>query len=184
MYALIAVLLGFGVLIVLMRSDKRKILSSIGNLLGHYKLDKKPLTDRIFSKVNKTADSFDAIGYAGMRSHLMVFSTSLALWICLYTFYYCMTLAMHMDIGYIPAIVASSFVVFTTVLPIQGIGGFGTIEGGWAVGFILVAIPHAMAVSSAFGFHIIMLLYTILFGGWGYISLIYAGYKLSPKSTF
>lgn len=183
LYALAAVLLGMGIIIFLIKSDKKKILATIGNLFGRYKLDKNPVAGRIFSKIHETADSFDALGSAAMHFHLRVLTTTLGLWVSLYTFYYCMALAMHMDVGYVPAVFASSFAVFTTVLPIQGIGGFGTIEGGWAVGFILVGIPDAVAVASAFGFHLIMLMYTLLLGVCGYVFLKYVGYKPNPKST-
>lgn len=183
LYALAAVLLGMGIIIFLIKSDKKKILATIGNLFGRYKLDKNPVAGRIFSKIHETADSFDALGSAAMHFHLRVFTTTFGLWVSLYTFYYCMALAMHMDIGYIPAVFASSFAVFTTVLPIQGVGGFGTIEGGWAIGFILVGVPDAVAVASAFGFHLIMLVYTVFFGVGGYISLKYAGSKQSPEGT-
>lgn len=180
-YALIVVLLGMGIITILIKSDKRKILAAIGNLFGRYRLDKSPVASRIFSKIHETADSFDALGSANMRFHLGVLTTTIGLWVSLYTFYYCMALAMHVNIGYIPAVFASSFAVFTTVLPIQGIGGFGTIEGGWAVGFILVGVPDAVAVASAFGFHLIMLVYTVLFGIWGSIFLKHVGSKPNPK---
>jgi len=182
-YASIAVLLSVVVIIILLKSDKREILAAIGNLFGRYKLDKNPVAGRVFSKIHETADSFDALDSADMHFHLRVLTTTLAVWVSLYTFYYCMALAMHMDVGYIPAVFASSFAVFTTVLPIQGIGGFGTIEGGWAVGFILVGVPDAVAVASAFGFHLIMLIYTLLLGVCGYIFLKYAGYKPNLGST-
>ncbi len=182
-YALIAVLLSIVLITILLKSDKRKILSIIENLLGRYKLDKNPVGSRILSKTHETADSFDALSNADMRFHLRVLTTTIGLWVSLYTFYYCMALAMHMDIGYIPAVFASSFAVFTTVLPIQGVGGFGTIEGGWAVGFILIGVPDAVAVASAFGFHLIMLIYTVFFGVGGYISLKHANSKQSPEGT-
>jgi uncharacterized protein (TIRG00374 family) len=182
-YALIAVSLSIVVITILLKSDKRKILSIIGNLFGRYKLDKHPVGSRILSKTHETADSFDALSNAGLYFHLRVLATTIGLWVSLYTFYYCMALAMHVDIGYIPAVFASSFAVFTTVLPIQGVGGFGTIEGGWAIGFILVGVPDAVAVASAFGFHLIMLVYTVFFGVGGYISLKYAGSKQSPEGT-
>lgn len=183
LYALIAVLLSVVIIIILLKSDKSKILVAIGNLFGRYKQDKNPVGGYILCKLHEAADSFDALSSADMRFHLKVFTTTFGLWVSLYTFYYCMALAMHMDIGYIPAVFASSFAVFTTVLPIQGVGGFGTIEGGWAIGFILVGVPDTVAVASAFGFHLIMLIYTTLFGAGGYIFLKYAGSKPSPEST-
>jgi len=103
-YASITVLLSVVVIIILLKSDKREILAAIGNLFERYKLDKNPVAGRVFSKIQETADSFDALDSADMHFHLRVLTTTLAVWVSLYTFYYCMALAMHMDVGYIPAV--------------------------------------------------------------------------------
>jgi len=105
------------------------------------------------------------------KRHLSVFLLSLAIWSFSYLLFYLIALSMHIELGFIPILFASSFAVFSTVLPIQGIGGFGTMEGGWALGFIMVGLPNEIAISTGFGFHLIVLLYTIILGVSGYLSL-------------
>ena len=80
---------------------------------------------------------------------------------------------MGIELEPVQILFASSFAVFSTVLPIQGIGGFGTMEGGWALGFIAVGVPSEIAVKTGFGFHLIVLLYTISLGIYGYVNIYY-----------
>jgi uncharacterized protein (TIRG00374 family) len=103
--------------------------------------------------------------------HLPVLLLSLAIWSFSYLLFYLIALSMHINLGLIPILFASSFAVFSTVLPIQGIGGFGTMEGGWALGFIAVGVTKEIAISTGFGFHLIILVYTLFFGGTGYLKI-------------
>jgi hypothetical protein len=80
---------------------------------------------------------------------------------------------MGIQLEPIQILFASSFAVFSTMLPIQGIGGFGTMEGGWALGFIAVGAAEEVAINTGFGFHLIVLLFTITLGIYGYIKIFY-----------
>lgn len=57
------------------------------------------------------------------------------------------------------------------VLPIQGIGGFGIYEGGWTAGFIFVGLSKAVAISTGFGCHSIILSFSLLLGLCGILYL-------------
>jgi len=51
-----------------------------------------------------------------------------------------------------------------SILPIQGIGGFGTLEGSWAISFMAMGVTKEAAISSGFVMHIISIIYlAILF---------------------
>lgn len=154
-----------------MKCDKKRIQAWVHSFFVFIRYEKTPLADYILRKTEETVDCFDALGSQGVNFHLRIFVVSCVIWIGLYTFCYCMTLAMQINLGYMPVVFASSFVIFTTVLPIQGIGGFGTVEGGWVIGFMLVGLNEATAISSAFGFHICMLAYTLFLGLSGFLFL-------------
>jgi uncharacterized membrane protein YbhN (UPF0104 family) len=49
---------------------------------------------------------------------------------------------------------ASTILFMLSILPIQGIGGFGTFEGSWAVSFMAVGVSKEAAISSGFLSHI------------------------------
>lgn len=70
-------------------------------------------------------------------------------------------------------IFGSSFSEITTVLPIHGIAGFGTVEGGWTLGFLLLGIDKEIVIRSGFAFHIILLSFSFVVGAFGYIWFFY-----------
>ncbi len=52
----------------------------------------------------------------------------------------------------------------TTVLPIHSIGGIGTYEAGWIGAFIIMGMSRKIAVTMAFLFHMVLLLFSVLLG--------------------
>jgi hypothetical protein len=49
-----------------------------------------------------------------------------------------------------------SFSVIANALPISGIGNWGTLEAGWAAGFLIVGLSKEKAIATGFGIHIII----------------------------
>lgn len=119
--------------------------------------------------VNDTFIALDSIRKSGNTLLIVLILLTILLWGVMYSINYVLALAMHIEIPFVLAVFASSFAILTTILPIQGIAGFGTLETGWAVGFMLVGLPKETAVSTGFGFHAALLLYTILLGSMGLI---------------
>lgn len=169
-FAVIILLICVSLLICLMKADKIKTTELFEKMLDDDNLNETTLNNHILSKIKEIINSFALIGDAGLLIYFKIFITTLSLWGSLYLFYFCLAIGMNLEIHFIPAVFASSFAVFSTILPIQGIGGFGTVEGGWAIGFILIGLPETVAVASGFGFHIIVLVYTIIFGICGLFS--------------
>jgi hypothetical protein len=90
-----------------------------------------------------------------------------------------MAMGVHLSL---PAIIfACSFGFMTSILPIQGIGNFGTFEAGWTAGFLIVGLPAELAISTGFGFHIITLLFNILLGAYGYLAIHRTGRKITDQ---
>jgi len=52
----------------------------------------------------------------------------------------------------------------TTILPIHGVGGFGTYESAWAGAYYLLGFTKQLAIKAAFSFHLIALLYSVILG--------------------
>lgn len=125
----------------------------------------------ITKKSEETIACFNIYKAGTIHTHLSVIVLSLGIWAFSYLLFYLLAVSMHIELGIIPILFASSFAVFSTVLPIQGIGGFGTMEAGWALGFIAVGLEKDIAINTGFGFHLIVLLYTVLLGVFGYLSM-------------
>ena len=133
-------------------------LRSIANYLGMWKL---PFIDYIFRKMDETIESF-----SDMRRGTFVWSAlvSILIWIALYSMTYTLIIAMGIDMTFWTVLFASTFALITMILPVQGIGGFGTMEGGWAVGLITMGVTKEVAISSGFSYHIIILIYFLILG--------------------
>ena len=69
-----------------------------------------------------------------------------------------------------------------TLLPLAGVGSFGTLETGWALGFAAVGVPTALAVTSALGFSLITVCYSVVSGLLGWLALAGAG-RRATKTT-
>jgi uncharacterized membrane protein YbhN (UPF0104 family) len=63
----------------------------------------------------------------------------------------------------------STVAVIGNALPISGIGNWGTLEAGWAVGFLMVGLSKEKAIATGFGIHIIIFIVcaVISFFCWG-----------------
>ena len=57
------------------------------------------------------------------------------------------------------------------LLPLAGVGNFGTLETGWALGFAAVGVPTEDAVASAFAFSVITVGYAALTAALGWLTL-------------
>ena len=77
---------------------------------------------------------------------------------------YTLIIAMGIDMTFWTVLFASSFAIITTILPVQGIGGFGTMEGGWTIGLMAMGVTKGIAISSGFSYHIIVLFYIGILG--------------------
>jgi uncharacterized protein (TIRG00374 family) len=96
---------------------------------------------------------------------------SFGAWLSLYLFNYILIKTLNIDLDFPTVIFSTSFAVFTTVLPIQGIGGFGTLEGGWSAGLIAAGLKSEVAICSAFIFHMVMIMYFLVLGLLGFFGM-------------
>lgn len=131
-----------------------------------FKLDKNVLVNLFLRKVNDVVNSFKNIKNNGKMIELCMVSFSI--WFTLYFLNYILIKSLDIDIGFFEVLLASTFVVFMSVLPVQGLGGFGTYEAGWAIGFIGIGMSKELAINSGIIIHIIGILYYVLLGLYGY----------------
>lgn len=142
---------------------------------AHYiNFEKFHFGDYILDKSKETIECFEKFKTGNINMHISIIILSIGIWVLFYLLLYIIAISMGIHLEPVQILFASSFAVFSTVLPIQGIGGFGTMEAGWALGFIAVGIPKEVAVSTGFGFHLILLLYTISLGIFGYVNIYYS----------
>ena len=131
--------------------------------------------DFITKKSEETIQCFEKLKFGTIKMHISVVLLSLGIWIVIYVLFYCIALSMNIHLGWIKSYLLLVSRFFRQPCLIQGIGGFGTMEGGWALGFIAVGASKEIAINTGFGFHLIILLYTIILGFWGYGKIYYGG---------
>ena len=157
-------------LIALLYSGQ-SFFKSVTRFCERFKWDKRYFVDYLLRKGEETAECFEKIKKRGKVIVIALILNSFGIWLSLYSLNYILVSAMNINLSYSSVVFASTFAVFTTLLPIQGIGGFGTLESGWAVGFIAVGVTKEVAISSGFGYHIILGIYFLILGSWGLLRM-------------
>lgn len=121
-------------------------------------------------KIEEIIDNFMHVRKSGKLKQLMV--VSILVWISLYSAVYFIVISINLNLTFFEVLFASTFAIITTILPIQGIGGFGTTEGGWCIGFIAIGLTKDVAISTGFVFHIIILAYSVILGFYSFSQII------------
>ena len=134
-------------------------------LLRLVRVDRHPRIGAFLTKIDRTVTTYRALP---TRTVLGLAACTMAQWILNFVFVFAIMRAFSISVGPAQAVLGGTAAVVTGFLPIGGIGSFGTLEAGWALGFALVGLPANVAVASGFGFSIVTFVYAALFGviGW------------------
>lgn len=122
----------------------------------------------LFRKMDEMSSSFKKLTFGQFFGSIIV---SISIYIMVYFSILMIINAMGISIAFELFLLASTFFLMTMIIPIQGIGGFGTMEGGWAISFMIFGLAKEIAISSGIVVHIISILYIILLFIIGFIGL-------------
>jgi hypothetical protein len=117
----------------------------------------------------ETVESLDKIQMRKSMPALM--ASSLLIWGANYFLVYLLMAGLNFQISLVFVVLGGTFIVLTSILPIQGIAGFGTTETIWTLVFVPLGLSVDQAIISGFCFHIIMILYFSLLGIYGAIKI-------------
>jgi len=140
------------------------IISNLKIILQKLSLDNKELFMNLLRKLEEIPESFEKMKPFGKTIFFELVGLSFGVWITLYLFNYILMKSLNINFDFLTVVFSTSFAVFTNILPVQGIGGFGTLEGGWSAGLIAAGLDSEVAICSAFIFHIISIVYYLLLG--------------------
>jgi glycosyltransferase 2 family protein len=90
---------------------------------------------------------------------------SLAVFWARYVFFMYTLMVFGISVTFPEAVLMASLPIVAAVIPAQGIGGYGTIETGWVLGFLLVGLSKEMALIVGFGIHTMYLVFSVILGG-------------------
>lgn len=141
-------------------------LRSANSVFTTLRLEKNGVVNFFLRKAIDIVNSFKNIKNSGKMIELCLISVFI--WVTLYFLNYTLIKSLNIDISFFEVLLASTFVVFMSVLPVQGLGGFGTYEVGWTIGFVGIGLSKELAINSGVVVHIIGIVYYVLLGLYGY----------------
>ena len=103
------------------------------------------------------------------KNFIQVLTITITIWIMAYMAVYSILLSIGIDIGLAKVIIGSTFLVITTLLPIQGLAGLGSAEGFWTLGYVLLGVSKDIAIISGFTVHLTQIIYFLILGAIGYL---------------
>ena len=125
----------------------------------------------LMKKGDETIDSLDQINMKHIQ--IFCFISSVLIWGFNFGMMYLLLEGMHIALPFLVIIVGGTFILLSTLLPVQGIAGFGTSEMLWTLVFVPLGLPINDAIVSGFCYHIIQIGFFIILGIWGFIFLKY-----------
>lgn len=160
-------LAAFAALPMLLKTAGR-VLPAMGRLFG---ARGTAMATRLIAATDLMRDQLAALG--PRRRYLWLPLTSLLTQLCIYAFFYLTMRCMGIDIGFFKNMLASSGEMITGLLPINMVGSIGTLEAGWAVGYVLCGINRVDAIASGFIVHGLIILsgFAVSVAGMAYLAI-------------
>ncbi len=146
-----------------------KMASLIGELTLRIGISESRSIAFLLKKIDETAKSFQAID--SNKLLFKVFAVTILSWTFQFSVVYTLIAGMGIPLNLLEVIVGATFAMLTFILPISSLAGFGTLEGAWAIAVMSLGITKEAAIISGFGFHIILLIFSMILGGYGVASM-------------
>jgi hypothetical protein len=119
-------------------------------------------------KIHEISEDFYAI--RAKKTYLVVSVTSLLSWFMIFLTFHAFLLGFGVHISFLKMVFGSTVAVIANALPIGGIGNWGTLEIGWAAGFLMTGLPKEQAIATGFGVHILIFIICALLGLLGWVT--------------
>tara|TARA_Y100000310_G_C20663067_1_gene805886 strand:- start:692 stop:1669 length:978 start_codon:yes stop_codon:yes gene_type:complete len=147
----------------------KHFMSGLGKLFSLFRLGKTSIAKWVLEKGDEAIDSFKVLKSKGsFFEHLFY---SLFIWGVRFVLFWLITIGLGVEVGIWVGIIGITLPMLSTFLPIQGLGGFGTLEGAWVLSFMSLGIAKEVAILTGFGFHIVFLTFSIITGVYGFMAL-------------
>jgi len=108
-----------------------------------------------------------------LRSRKLIFHSlwsSLLIWSAIYLMTYSVIRGMGLEYSVFLVVLGSTLSVFSNILPIPSLGGFGVYEGAWALAFISLGMERDIAIASGLSVHLVIICYMTFLGAYGPLS--------------
>jgi uncharacterized protein (TIRG00374 family) len=156
------------IVLVLLLTKGKKFVTGVQKTAERLHWEKNPVIHYLIRKGFETVDSLDKIQMKKSIGPLI--TSSLLIWGFNYVVIYLLMMGMNFQISILLVVLGGTFILLTTVLPIQGIAGFGTTETIWTLVFVPLGLSLDQAIISGFCYHIVIILYFTILGLYGWIT--------------
>lgn len=129
------------------------LIGKIGEWAG---LENEKVIQWIQRKTHQIAEDFYAI--RARKTYYSVSLVSLGSWVAIFFVFYALMRGFGIEVPFEKLVFGSTVAIIANALPISGLGNWGTLEAGWAAGFLIVGLSKEDAISSGFGVHIVIFL--------------------------
>ena len=153
----------FTIIVLLVLIYNKNISNALEKYLSGIRVIKCKSINFLFVHLYKIINSFSDINRSKRQVTLLIL-ISITIWIISFTMSFLLVADMGMNKNIWVIFVGLTFSILISMLPFHGIGGFGTMEGTWAIIFIALGAEKSIAISTGFAFHIIILIFTISTG--------------------
>jgi uncharacterized protein (TIRG00374 family) len=163
---------GLGALAALMFALRGDWLGRLLARLAHATgLERYAATRRLVERARGLAQELHETARGGQVGSAALLA--LAMWLCVFVFFALLAhgFGIGPDVGPAEAVFGSSVAMFTNVLPINALAGFGTQETGWMLGFGLLGVPRDLALSTGIAVHLVQLFNTLVLGILGHLGM-------------
>jgi uncharacterized protein (TIRG00374 family) len=157
------------IILVLLLTTGKKFVILIQKTAEKLHIENNRGVNYLVRKGFETVESLDKIRMKKSMPALM--ASSLLIWGVNYFLVYLLMAGLNFQISLLFVVLGGTFIVLTSILPIQGIAGFGTTETVWTLVFVPLGLSVDQAIISGFCFHIIMILYFSVLGIYGAIKI-------------
>lgn len=148
---------------------KEKCIAWIKILVTKFGWANTAIIRRIIHEMEEVAVALKGIQVK--KNAAKVFGMSVLIWMSIWGSNYALLLAFQVDFTYIEVILASTCIILLRVLPLQVMGGLGIHETTWVFIAVALGIPKNIAITAAFGSHILSITYLLIFGIYGVLRL-------------
>lgn len=165
------VIVGIVVVIFLLIFGRHWLSNLAILLISNSRLVHRPVYNRIVLFIREIEKGFELQG--GKEIYLVVLANSILTWLLSFIMLYLLLVGMGIPASIGETLIGATFAGFTSIIPINSFGNFGTFEAGWTMGFTLTGVSYDFALAVGFALHILNLGYAVVFGTISWVWLIF-----------
>jgi uncharacterized protein (TIRG00374 family) len=156
-------------------------LGLLDRLLSHGHLKDRRLPRLLLRFAQEAVNAFTAIRSSRTYAHTALWS--LLIWLGTFAWFWAFLRSTGIFAEAREMVLGATFAVLSKAIPFVTVGGLGTHEAGWTMGFVLVGFDKQTAIASGFAVNILTLLVSLVCGGLALLGLSLARRRRANQSA-